>query len=200
MATGGIWGTMFRSPEYRLRSRAQATAKQASAFQQTLAADQWKQQKKQYADQRAATSAGAAGLSGMVNQYNTAYGEAKAANEARYQELLGSVNATTDTRSADIRGGASEESSNMMQRLARLGLSNTTVGSSLQGGINRRKEMALDRSANEFSREKRGIIERRSDEYPQSDIIVQLAQLLGQGAGGTGTGGIVNALSSLQQA
>ena len=171
----------------------------SAEFQRGLAGEQWKMQKQIYNRQVAGAGQVAEGLQGLIGQYNTAYGEAKAANESRYQELLGNVRGVADVRSADIQGEAAGESANMMQRLARLGLSNTTIGTTQQGGINRRKQQALDRSKLAFSGEERGIIERRQDDYPSSDMIMQLVSAFGQGGGGAAAGGIMQALGNMRQ-
>jgi len=169
-----------------------------AAMQQRLAQEQWDWQKKIYGQQAAAARQGATGLSGMIDQYNQAYGEAKAANEQRYQQMLGIADQTTGQRMADIRGDYGQQSSDVMQRLARLGLANTTIAPTMQMGINREKHASLNRAADQMQQTKLGIMERRTDEYPQSDIILKLAGMLGQGGGGAGAGGIVNALSNLR--
>jgi len=164
-----------------------------AAMQQRLAQEQWDWQKKIYGQQQGLAGQMGEGLSGMVSQYNQAYGEAKTANEQRYQQMLGIADQTTGQRQADITSAYGQKSSGIMQRLAKLGMANTTVAPTMQMGVDREREAALDRSADQMQQTKLGIMERRTDEYPKSDIIMQLAQALGQGGGAGG----MSALSAL---
>ena len=171
---------------------------QAVNFQQTMAMRQYALQKKQYEDQAASAAAAGEGLSGMIDQYNQSYDEAKTANEQRYQAMLGIADQTTGQRQADITSAYGQQSSDIMQRLARLGLSNTTIAPTMGMGVEREKQESLNRAADEMQGTKLGIMERRTDEYPQSDIIMQLLQSIGQGSGGAAGGGIAQALSSMR--
>jgi len=169
-----------------------------AALQQQLAQEQWDWQKQIYGAQAKAARQGAAGLTGMIGQYNQAYGAAKDANERRYQEMLGITDQTTGQRMADIRRDYEGQSADAMQQLSRLGLANTTIAPTMKMGVEREKQASLNRAADALQGTKLGIMERRTDEYPKSDIILQLAQMLGQGGGGAGVGGIVNALSNMR--
>jgi len=189
---------MYSSPEYGLRSTAQANKQQNALAQQGLAEAQWKFQKQAYKQQTAGAQQAATGLSSMVGQYNQAYGEAKTANEARYQQMLGITDQTSGQRAADIRSDASGQQSDMMQRLASLGMSNTTVAPTMGAGIEREKQAALDRSADALQGRKLGIMERRTDEYPKSDMIMALVQALGSAGVGGGGGDIMSALSGMR--
>lgn len=140
------------------------------------------------------------GLGSLVENYNRAYGESRAANEERYQQLLGIADQTTGQRAADIRGSFGQQSSDMMQRLARLGLSNTTIAPTLQTGIEREKQSALDRSADQLQQTKLGIIERRQDEGPSLENIQSIIAGIGsQYSGGQGIQAMLQALSRLGQ-
>jgi hypothetical protein len=165
--------------------------------QQRMAQEQWDWQKRIYGEQQASAKAGANSLSALVNQYNQAYNSARSANEQRYQQLLGIADQTTGQRMADIRSTGAGQSADIMQQLARTGMANTTVAPTLQMGVNRETQSSLNRAADELQGTKLGIIERREDEYPDSNIIVQLAQALGQ-SGGSGMSGILKALSGLK--
>jgi len=178
-----------------LQGRQQMMESQASRTQQNIAGEQWDWQRKIYGEQAAAAKEAAGGLAGMVEQYNTAYGEARAANEARYQQMLGIADQTTGQRAADVRSDYGQQESSMMQGLARQGMAGTTVGATMKTGIQREKQSSLNRLADQMQGTKLGIIERREDEYPQSDILLQLAQALGQGGGGAG---IWSALSNMR--
>jgi len=170
-----------------------------AALQQKLAQEQWDWQKKEYRQQAASGVQAGEGLTTMVDQYNQAYGEAKTANEARYQQMLGITDQTSGQRAADIRSDASGQQSDMMQRLASLGMSNTTVAPTMGAGIEREKQAALDRSADALQGTKLGIMERREDEYPDAGMISSLASMFAQGSGGQGVGGIIKALGSMRQ-
>lgn len=188
----------YTFPEERLRREDLKMRKEAAAFQQALAASQWKMQRDIYGRQTAAAQEAASGLTGMVEQYNVAYGEARTANEARYQQMLGITDQTTGQRAADIQGAYGQQSSNIMQRLARQGLAGTTIAPTMGMGVEREKQSALNRLADQMQQTKLGIIERREDEYPRSDIIMQLAGALGQGGGGAGATGIYGALTGMR--
>jgi hypothetical protein len=143
------------------------------------------------------------GLSALVNSYNQAFGAAKAANEQRYQQMLGIADQTTGQRMADIRGDYEGQRADVMQNLARLGMANTTVAPTMATGIEREKQASLNRAADQLQGTKLGIMERRTDEYPNANIITSLFSMLGQGVGGGGVqspgmGRLVNALSGLK--
>ncbi len=178
------------------QARARNFASGVLGRQQDLTEEQWQFQKKMYNDRFAAAGQGASALSGLVNQYNTAYGEARTANEQRYQNMLGIADQTTGQRQADIRQDYLGQQSDMMQQLSRLGMGNTTIGANLGTGIQRGMQESLNRSADTSQQTRLGIMERRTDEYPQNDVILALAQALGQGGGGN-MGGIMEALSGM---
>lgn len=124
------------------------------------------------------------GLEGLVESYNQAFGEAKAANEQRYQQLLDIANATTNQRLADIRSDSFRRESSAMQRLAQLGMSNTTIAPTVKMGFEREKQASLNRAADSMQQTKLGIIERRKDAYPDASIVAQFAQSAGQASPG----------------
>ncbi len=186
----------FQYPAMTLAREAGARQSQQFGLQQQMAQEQWDFQKQMYEQRLAASKEGAGSLTDLVSQYNTAYGEARTANEQRYQEMLGITDRTTDQRSADIRSSFAGQQSNTMQQLARLGMSNTTIGSTLGIGNQREMQSSLNRAADELQGTRLGIMERRTDEYPQNDIILALAQALGQGGLGM-EGGIYSALGGM---
>jgi len=152
-----------------------------AAMQQRLAQEQWDWQKRLYEQQAKQSEQLGGSLSRLINQYNTAYGQAKAANEQRYKQLLDIADQTTGQREADIRSDYAGREADIIQQLARWG--GSTVGSVLGLGVEREKQSALNRLADEMQGTKLGIIERREDEYPSSDVIVSLVNALGQGTG-----------------
>lgn len=186
---GDIWGTM--KGEQQMRTQAQANR---------IAREQWAMQKKQYKEQRAermgTARAGARGLSRLIGSYNRAYGQARTANERRYQEMLGLTERTTGQRAADIRAEGVGEEANIMQQLARTGMAGTTVAPTMREGARRWTSEKLNRLADTMQGTRLGIMERRTDAYPESGMITSLASLLGQGGGGGA--GMYKALSRMR--
>jgi len=170
---------------------AQTLQNTAQAQNTKLAGEQWDWQKKLYQQQLAAGKQAGGALGSLVGQYNTAYGEAKTANEQRYNEMLGITDQTSGQRMSDVRADYLRQGSDQMQNLARLGMSNTTIAPTMQYGNQRQMQSALNRTADELQGTKLGIMERRTDEYPESNVLMALVQALGQGGAGLG------ALSSL---
>jgi hypothetical protein len=126
------------------------------------------------------------------------YEEAKAANEQRYQQMLGIADTTTGQRAADIRSSYAEQGAQQQQNLARLGMSGTTIAPTMQMGVQREQQSALNRLADQMQQTKLGIIERREDEYPKSDVILALTKAMMQGGGAAGAGGLLEALGTMK--
>jgi len=139
------------------------------------------------------------GLSALVNNYNQAYGQAKSANEARYQQMLGIANQTTQQRAADITSDYGQRESDIMQRLGRLGMSNTTVAPTMQMGVERERQSSLDRLADQMQQTKLGIIGSREDPYPDLGAVQSLIAGVGSQYGqGQGLSTMLQALAGLQ--
>lgn len=170
---------------------------QALQQNQQMAREQWAMQQKRYAQQAAGAKAGAKGLSSLVGSYNKAYGRARTANEQRYQQMLGIMDKTTGQRAADIRSEGVGEQANIMQRLARQGLAGTTIGATQRAGARRGTSAELNRLADTMQGRRLGIMERRTDAYPQAGMITNLAGLLGQSGGGN-VGGMLSALGKMR--
>jgi hypothetical protein len=166
-----------------------------AALQQAMAAEQWDMQKQLLQQQMAAGQQGAQGLAGLVNQYNAGYEQAKAANEARYQQMLGMTEQTTGQRLADIRAAGAQRSADIMSGLNRRGLGGTTIAPTMKAGVQDQTSAQLNRAVDELQKTPLGIMERRTDEYPRADIILALAQALGQNP--AGPGGMVGILSGM---
>jgi len=138
------------------------------------------------------------GLQSLVQNYNTAYGQAKAANEARYQQMLGIANQTTGQRAADIRSSYGQQSANTMQNLARLGMSNTTVAPTMQMGIQREQQAALNQNADQMQQTQLGIIGGRKDDYPDLSSLQSIIAGIGtQYKGGGGLPAMLEALKGI---
>jgi len=125
------------------------------------------------------------GLGSLVNAYNQAYTQARSANEARYNQMLQLAGQTTNQRAADIRGSYGQQQAGMMQNLARLGMANTTIAPTMKMGIQREQQASLDRLADQMQQTRLGIMERRTDAYPNQGALMQAIQAIGGGIGGT---------------
>ena len=145
-------------------------------------------EKDPFAKMRSAFLGGGGGGSGRgwvsdanVAAYNKAFAEAKLGNESRYQELLGIADKTSGQRAKDIGIDFRAREANAMQQLARTGMANTTVAPTLttSGGMSfgAQKNAALDRLADQMQQTKLGIIERRTDAYPDLASLASLGQL-----------------------
>jgi len=140
------------------------------------------------------------GWDALVENYNKAYGEARAANESRYQQMLGIADQTTQQRATDVRSSFSDARAASSQKLGRLGMSGTTVGSTLDRGSMREEESSLNRLADQMQQTKLGIIERREDKYPdQGSLVNLLSGAASQYGQGQGLPALFKALSGLQQ-
>jgi hypothetical protein len=138
------------------------------------------------------------GMQSLVTNYNKAYGAAKAANEARYRQLLAIADQTTNQRATDIRSDYTGQQSNIMQRLARLGMSNTTVAPTMQLGVQKEQQSALNRLADTMQQTKLGIIERRKDAYPDQGALMNLIAGIGSSyGGGSGNAAMMNAFQRM---
>ncbi len=173
-----------------------------------------------------------AGLGSLVSSYNQAYGQARQANEQRYQQLLNIsrqetqrrqgilggmldvAGQTTQQRATDIRQEGQERESNVMQQLARQGMSGTTVAPTLREGVRAGTEANLNRLADTMQQTKLGIMqqqaapqrgtelgimERRTDRFPELGALTSAFGAVGQGFGGAGTSAAIKALSKLRQ-
>ncbi len=83
---------------------------------------------------------------------------AEAASQAKYQEMLGVAGETTGQRQADIRQDYASRAADITQQQTRLGMSGTTVGTSLRGGVEREKQSALSRLSDTMQQTKLGIM------------------------------------------
>jgi hypothetical protein len=175
------------------------SANRAGTAQNRLAEAQAKYQMSQIGKEGKLASQG---LSALIQSYNQAYGSARSANEERYRRMLGIADQTTGQRLEDIRGAYGQQRSNILQSLGRLGMSGTTIAPTMGMGVDREMHASLNRASDELQQTKLGIMERRTDEYPNINLITSLFSMLGQGmgAGGTsspGMGRLVNALGGI---
>ena len=112
----------------------------------------------------------AGGLTGMINEYNRAFHEARTANEAKYQEALGVVGTTSGQQRADVFSQYGQQESAAMQNLARLGMSNTTIAPTLQAGVQRERQGALNRVSDAQMQARLGVMQGFEHKYPEPGI------------------------------
>lgn len=114
-----------------------------------------------------------------------------------YQAMLGTISQETGQRAADIRSRTTEQVEEYRQQQSRLGLSNV-YQPSIVGGIEREGQESLNRLTDQLlgrklgvqqlaaqqGRGKRlGIMERRTDAYPQTAGMMDLVKTIYQGFG-----------------
>ena len=125
----------------------------------------------------------------LVNQFTRAQQQAKAANEARYKELLGIAGEVETLFGKDYGAGFKAELeraktrdvASSMQSLVSSGLGGTTRGAGLgkkweeEVGVPSRLKLEDIIAEKQFAAKqfKAGIIERRTDEYPDYNSLMQ---------------------------
>lgn len=144
---------------------------------------------------------------GLSADYQSKYNEAKGANESRYAQGMqgytdrynrgmSTLNGMGDSELADIRQRGEAAKGANSQKMQSLGLGGTTVGSTLNSGVDTQTNADLGR-AGERIRQQRlstdaslsgdtlGFMERRNDPYP--DMGAYASMMMGMGrAGGAG--------------
>lgn len=146
----------------------------------------------------------------LSQDYTQKYAEAKQANEGRYAQgmqgygdlhnrAMGNLANLSNQNATDIRNTASDQTAANNQRMTSLGLGGTTVGSTLNNGVNREMNASLNRNADENIKMQNdtdasttgaqlGFLERRSDPYPDMGAYSSLMASMGKSAGGAGGG------------
>ncbi len=82
--------------------------------------------------------------------------------QGRFQEMMNVLNQRTGQRGEDIRGSARGRSAAISQQLARIGMGNTTVGTSLRGGVERDMQAELRREADTQQGARLGVLGQRT--------------------------------------
>jgi hypothetical protein len=163
-------------------------AGRAALGAQKFGLQQAKTQAGYLAQDRAANQAANVGVGDsmqkMIENYNLAYGEAKTANEARYQQQLGIADQTTGQALTDVRSDFGQRGADIAQQQQRLGMGNTTVGDTLQAGNLSKMQASLARTRDTMQQTKLGIIDKREDQYPD---LGSLQSTLAGAASGTVT-------------
>jgi hypothetical protein len=154
----------------------------------------------QVAAQKTAASAVGTGLQSLVNSYNLAFATAKAEGESRYQQMLSIADQTTGQQAADIRTTYANKQSSALQNLAKLGMSNTTIGSTLALGNARSEAAAQNTLADTMQQTKLGIIANKASDAsyaPDKSAITSLINSATSNTGAYGTGAAAEALAGL---
>ena len=82
--------------------------------------------------------------------------------QSRFQEMMDVINRRSGQRGTDIRGAARDRSQSISQKLARIGMGNTTVGNTLQAGVGRDMEAELRREADSQQGARLGVLGQRT--------------------------------------
>jgi len=130
----------------------------------------------------------------LMREQQGAMDKANAANEERYQQLLelsGGLGAGAEqmgaTRAGEITASFEQGTSDAHQRLVDLGMANTTIWPTLRAGMEEKKQKALSANAAQTgnakdiaTREKMGIMERRTDSGPNTGQYLELLNKYGR--------------------
>ncbi|MDD5457872.1 MAG: hypothetical protein PHF37_00540 [Phycisphaerae bacterium] len=140
-------------------------------------------------------------LGKYMKEYQSAFDEAKTANEQRYNQILGGydtlfndtmtgLEGMGDAARKDVNTGYNKAFSQSMQGLVNSGLANSTIIPSVTLNNTRQRTDALNSLNEMLRREKLGymnnitgnklaFMERREDTYPDLGLYIQLMQGLG---------------------
>lgn len=139
---------------------------------------------------------------GLAGQYQQAIDKANAANESRYQQILGGYDDLSKRVSGELANAGNMErkdinrqynsmGSDVYQRLVNRGFGNSSLLATMRMGTERERSDALARSyeraaqlrANadiQLSQAKMGVMERRTDLGPDPQQLIALSQGLGR--------------------
>ena len=153
-------------------------------------------------------SGGGMGGGTLADQYQRAMDAANAANEARYQQILGGYDDLRSRVMGDMKNVGTQESkdidreyrnmgSDTYQRLVNRGFANSTIPATMQMGVTREKMASQARLESQLAQQranydtsisqgKMGVMERRTDQAPDYNQMLQLSQQLGQSGYGSG--------------
>lgn len=153
----------------------------------------------------------------LMDEQKKAFEEAKAANESRYQDILGGYNKSKEDaigtiqamgaqERADIEQNAKNRYAQVQQDTTSRGLTGTTILPTLQAGVNRDSLAEQGRLADRMrslqvntqmstDRDRLGFMERREDVYPDMSSYMNLMSQYGNtgmpGAGYDQAGGLM---------
>uniref|UniRef100_A0A6M3KVV0 Uncharacterized protein n=1 Tax=viral metagenome TaxID=1070528 RepID=A0A6M3KVV0_9ZZZZ len=109
-------------------------------------------------------------LKDILGYISGAYGQVKTEAQSQYEEMLKTLEGTTGQREADIRSSYAGQESNIMQQLARQGMSGTTIAPTMQMGVARERESALNRLADEMLGTKLGVMQGKTGALTQLGV------------------------------
>lgn len=115
-----------------------------------------------------------------IDEYHTAYEAAKESNLERYNRLLDMADQLSSQRTSDVRRSFRKKNAKTQQKLASLGMGNTTVAPTMVKGYERAKQAELNRTSDVGTRRKMGIVERRTDSYPSPQVVLGLLRNYGR--------------------
>jgi len=150
---------------------------------------------------------GSSSSSSPISDYQSAYDEAKAANESRYQDILNQYQASYTRNMANLDQYGAQQSTDINNRYAEVaaqgtqdltsrGLGNTTVTGTMATGVANQASAEQRRLASDIAQQKYtadtaltntklGFMERKTDAYPDLNTYLQLAQYSNQGSQGS---------------
>jgi hypothetical protein len=120
-----------------------------------------------------------------IENYRLAYNNAKEANLGRYGKLLNLADQNTGQRLRDISSAYGQRMAQTDQQLRSLGMSNTTVAPTMRMGYERERQESLNRASDSAAQTRLGIMERRTDAYPDSNLLMNILQYYGRYASAT---------------
>lgn len=154
---------------------------------------------------------GSGGGQTLAGAYQAALDKANAANEARYQQLIGGYDELRGSIAGGLKDVGNQEfrdidrtyksmGSDVYQRLVNRGFANSTLPATQQMGVERERSAARSRLASDLAQQKAGyessiaqaklgMMERRNDVGPDPGQMIALSQGLGQAGYGQGAGG-----------
>lgn len=117
---------------------------------------------------------------GGLQAYLDMLGQSRGRMQTSYQEMLDLLSGVGSQREADIRGGYAERESDVRQGLARQGLAGTTIAPTMQMGVAREQESALNRLAESMAGQRLGVMQQRVEGLSGMDRL--MAELTGRKA------------------
>jgi len=123
----------------------------------------------------------------IIAQMQEAQDAANAANEARYQEMLGQFEGLGETGRARIQEQTAQQQASTAQDLTSRGLGGTTIGSAMSRGIAREGESATQELGERVAMQKAGAMERKTDQGPDMGMFANLISAMSQGQGSGGS-------------
>jgi hypothetical protein len=111
-------------------------------------------------------SGASSGLLDIVKQLQKAQADANAANEKRYQDILGMYGSLGQAGETRIAKGEQQAQAKSTQDLTNRGLGNTTITGAMSRGISSDAETARQQLGEGITRDKAGVMERRTDQGP----------------------------------